>query len=85
MRHEHLLGLGALERAERFPVPEDASVVALVEVAAAAEEAVAAGGEVAAEHTVALAHLSHAISRGDHRADELVPSVKPGSICTRPW
>ena len=44
MRHEHLLGLRALERAERLAVAEDARLVALVVVAAAAEEAGAAGG-----------------------------------------
>ena len=72
MRHEHLLGLRALERAERLAVAEDAALVALVEVAAAAEEAVAAGRAVAAEHAVALRHLGHAVARRDHRADELV-------------
>ena len=78
VRHEHLLGLGALERAERLAVAEDASLVALVEVAAAAEEAVAAGRAVAAEHAVALGHLGHAVARREHRADELVAEREAG-------
>ena len=78
MRHEHLLGLGALERAERLAVAEDAALVALVEVAAAAEEAVAAGRAVAAQHAVALGHLGHAVARREHRADELVPEREAG-------
>ena len=86
MRDEHLLGLRALERAERLAVAEDAALVALVEVAAAAEEALAAGRAVAAEHAVAL---GHARSRASPAAITVPtnswPSVKPGSICTRPW
>ena len=73
MRHEHLLGLGALQRAERLAVAEDAALVALVEVAATAEEAVPARRAVAAEHSVALRYLGHAVARRDYRADELVP------------
>ena len=86
VRDEHLLGLGALERAERLAVAEHAPLVALVEVAAAAEEALAAGRAVAAR------------ARGRPRPPAVTPSpaattvptnswpsVKPGSICTRPW
>ena len=73
MRHEHLLGLRALERAERLAVAEDPALVALVEVAAAAEEAVAAGRAVAAQHAVALGHVGHAVARRDDGPDELVP------------
>ena len=72
MRHQHLLGLRALERPERLAVPEHPALVALVEVAAAAEEALAAGRAVAAQHPVALGHLRHAVAGGDDRADELV-------------
>ncbi len=77
MRHEDLLGLGALERAERLAVAEDAAVVALVEVAAAAEEAVPAGRAVAAEHAIALGHLRDPVARRDHGADELVTEREP--------
>jgi hypothetical protein len=75
--HEHLLGLRALERAERLAVPEDAAFVALVEVAAAAEEAVATRRAVAAEHAVALGDLRHAVAGRDDRPDELVAEDEP--------
>ena len=78
VRHEHLLGLRALERAERLAVAEHAALVALVEVAAAAEEALAAGRAVAAEHAVALGHLGHAVAGRDDRAHELVPEREAG-------
>jgi hypothetical protein len=78
VRHEDLLGLGALERPERLPVAEDAAVVALVEIAAAAEEAVAAGGAEAAEHAVALGHLRNAVARRHDGADELVSEREAG-------
>jgi hypothetical protein len=78
VRHEHLLGLRALERPERLAVSEHPALVALVEVAAAAEEAVATGGAVAAEHAVALGHLGHAVTRRHHGADELVPEREAG-------
>ena len=78
VRDEHLVGLGALERAERLAVAEHAALVALVEVAAAAEEALAAGRAVAAQHAVALGHLGHAVARRDHRAHELVAEREAG-------
>ena len=53
VRDQEQLGLGALERAERLAVAEDAAGVALVEVAAPAEEALAAGGAVGAKDPVA--------------------------------
>ena len=73
MRHEHLLGLRSLQRAERLAVAEDPALVALVEVAAAAEEAVAAGRAIAAQDAVALGDVGHAVARGDDSPDELVP------------
>jgi hypothetical protein len=78
VRDEHLVRLGALQRAERLAVAEHAALVALVEVATAAEEAVAAGRAVAAEHAVALGHLGHGVAGGQHRPDELVPEREAG-------
>src|SRR6185503_3448602 len=43
VRYEDLVGLGALERAERLAVAEHAALVAFVELPAAAEETLAAG------------------------------------------
>ena len=78
VRHEHLLGLRALKRAECLAMAEDAPVVALVEVAAAAEEAVAAGRAVAAQHPVALGHLGDRLARRHDRAHELVAEREAG-------
>ncbi len=75
-RHERLLGLRALQRAERRAVPERARGVALVKQATQAEEAMPAGGLKAAEHAVADAHLVHLIADGGDRADVLVPDRK---------
>ena len=75
---QHLVGLGALERAERRAMTEDAALVALVEVAAATEEAAPAGRAVAAEHAVSDRHLGHAVGRRDHLADELVADREAG-------
>ena len=78
MRDEQLLGLGALERAERLAVAEDAAAVALVEVAARAEEALAAGGAVAAEDAVADRDAVDVVARREHGADELVADDEAG-------
>jgi hypothetical protein len=71
--YEHLLGLSSLQRAESLAVPEHPALLALVEVAKAAEEAAPAGRAEAAEHSVALAHLGHAVAGRSHRSNELVP------------
>ncbi len=78
VRHQHLLGLGALQRAERRPVAVDAGLVALVELLAPAEEALAAGGRVGAEHPIPDGDARHLVARGDHLADELVADHESG-------
>jgi hypothetical protein len=78
VRHEHLLGLSALERAERAAVAEHAPLVALVEEPAAAEEAGPAGRAEAAQHAVALGRLGDRLARCDHRPDELVAEREAG-------
>ncbi len=78
VRDEDQLRLGALERAEGLPVPEDARVVALVELAALAEEALAAGGAVGAEHPVPHRHPADLVAGGDHLADVLVADHEAG-------
>ena len=70
--HQHLVGLGALERAERLAVAEDPAVVALVELLAGAEEAVAAGRAVGPEHAVADRDPGDVVAGRDHLANELV-------------
>jgi hypothetical protein len=72
VRDEHQLGLRALERPQCLAVPEDAAVVALVKLAAAAEKAAATGRAITAQYPVALGHLGHARARGHDRSDELV-------------
>ncbi len=64
-RHERLLGLRALQRAERRAVAERARGVALVKQAAPAEEAVPAGALETAEHAIADAHLAHLLADGE--------------------
>jgi hypothetical protein len=72
-RHQRLLGLGPLQRAEGGAVAEDPSPIALLIDAAQAEEAVAAGGVKAPQHAVARRDAGHLVARGEDRADELVP------------
>ena len=78
MRDEHLVGLGALERPERLAVAEHTTLVALVELAAAAEEALAAGRAEAAKDAVALGHPGHTIACREDGADELVAEREAG-------
>ena len=72
-RHQRHLGLRALERAERRPVPERARLKAALVLAAAAEEAAAAGRVEAAEHPVADRDARDRVARSDDGAYVLVP------------
>ena len=77
VRHEHLLGLGALQRAEGGPMPVDPGLIALVELLALAEEAFAASRPVGAEHPVPDSHPGDLVAGGDHLADELMADHEP--------
>ena len=72
VRHERLVGLRPLERAEGGAVAEGTRLHAAVVVAAPAEEAHAACALKAAEHAVADRHARDRVADGEHRADVLV-------------
>ena len=78
VRHEHPLGLRALEAAQRGAMAEGPRLVALVVPAAQAEEARPAGGLKAAQHPVADRHAGHVVARGEHRPDVLVADREAG-------
>jgi hypothetical protein len=75
---EQEVRLRPLQGAEGLAVPEHATAIALVKVAAAAEEALAAGGAIGAEHTVSLPHAGHGVARRDDCADVLVADHEAG-------
>ena len=70
MRHEHLLGLCALERSRDLSVAEYPLVLAVVEQPTPAEEALAARRHERADHAVALGHAVDRVAGGGHGPDE---------------
>ena len=73
-----VLGLRALQRAQRGPVPEGARFVALVKPPAPAEEAASAGRLKASQHAVAHLHRSDVRAGGGDGANVLVADREAG-------